>query len=133
MLICFQCQIFRREIWGKCEPRKQNFVCSVCFVLYIDVLSVSIRFSIRFCIYEHIQKYVLKRFPNKCFWKWRGCKTCFFSFKKEVAPRALGPISSCRASDTHGSQPGSKYCTTPKRPSHRGCKLTIEFRLQCRI
>ena len=37
----------------KCEIRKCMVVVLVCFVLYIDVLSVSMRFSIRFCIYEH--------------------------------------------------------------------------------
>ena len=34
----------------------------VCFVIYIDVLSVSMRFNIRFCIYEHIQNYVFATF-----------------------------------------------------------------------
>ena len=31
---------------------------SVCFGLYIDVLSASIRFDVIFCIYDHIQKYM---------------------------------------------------------------------------
>ena len=35
------------------------FVCLVCFGLYINVLSVSIRFSAIFCIYEHIKKICL--------------------------------------------------------------------------
>ena len=36
-------------------------------MLYIDVLSVSMRFSIRFCIYEHILNYCLKRFSTISF------------------------------------------------------------------
>jgi hypothetical protein len=51
----------------------------------------------------------------------------------KVAPTALGPISIDRSSDDVGWQPAGFCCTTPKRPSHRVCKLTIEFRPQCRI
>ena len=36
---------------------KCKLVILVCFVLYIDVLSVSMRFSVIFCMHEHIQKY----------------------------------------------------------------------------
>ena len=39
-------------------------------VVSIDVLSVSIRFSIRFCIYEHIKNYVFtSSFENNEFSK----------------------------------------------------------------
>ena len=38
------------------------FVCLVCFGLYIDVLSVSMRLRIVFCIYEHILKYTFGLF-----------------------------------------------------------------------
>ena len=30
----------------------------VCSVLHVDVLNVCVRFSVQFCIYEHIQNYV---------------------------------------------------------------------------
>ena len=33
-------------------------VVGVCFGLYIDVLSVSMRFRVTFCIYEHIKRYI---------------------------------------------------------------------------
>ena len=50
--------------------KRHATVSLVCFVLYIDVLSVSMRFSVRFCIYiyEHIQNYA-----------WREYKTTFLS------------------------------------------------------
>ena len=35
------------------------FVFLVCFGLYIYVLSVSMRFNVIFCIYEHISKYIV--------------------------------------------------------------------------
>ena len=38
----------------KDEIRKYNLVCLVCFVVYMDVLSVSMRFRLFFCIYEHV-------------------------------------------------------------------------------
>ena len=36
------------------ENKKQKIVCSMSFGLYIDVLSVSMRFSVISCIFEHI-------------------------------------------------------------------------------
>ena len=38
---------------------KDLFVFWVCFGLYIDALNVSMRFSVIFCIYEHIRKDIL--------------------------------------------------------------------------
>ena len=38
---------------------KSMFVGLVCFGLYIDILGVSMRFSVAFYIYEHISKYIL--------------------------------------------------------------------------
>ena len=59
----------RRKVFGKYEMRKWNWVSLVCFVLHIDVFSVSISFNIRFCIYEHIQNYLLKRYSKNRFRK----------------------------------------------------------------
>ena len=36
-------------------------------------------------------------------------------FLSTVAPTALGPISSCRASETNGKQPGENVCACPER------------------
>ena len=47
------------------------------FVLHIDVLSVSMRFSMRFCIYEHIQSHLLKIFSNKSFSEMTGVQHLF--------------------------------------------------------
>ena len=70
----------------------------VCFVLYIDVSNVSMRFSVRFCIYEHI--FLLIRFSHISFSEVTGMQNLIFN---QVAPTALGPISSCRASETNGN------------------------------
>ena len=52
------------------------------FVLYIDVLSVSMRFSVRFCIYEHIQNYVFATLFGQCFSGMTGMQNLFpFCFK----------------------------------------------------
>ena len=52
---CFECLFFgNMDCLNKSEIMKCNFVFWVCSVLYNDVLSVSIRFSVKFCIYEHI-------------------------------------------------------------------------------
>ena len=40
-------------------------VSLVCFELYIDVLSVPMRFSVIFCMYEHIKKYMWGIFEKK--------------------------------------------------------------------
>ena len=40
--------------FGKYEIRKCNFVCLVLFLVYVDVLSFSMSFNVRFCKYEHI-------------------------------------------------------------------------------
>ena len=40
------------------------FVLLVCFGLYIDVLSVSMRFNIIFCIYENIKNRILILLEN---------------------------------------------------------------------
>ena len=45
----------------------------VCFGLYMDVLSVSMRFSVIFCIYEHIQKYICGFFENLDVSKFEYC------------------------------------------------------------
>ena len=49
-------------MFGKCKIWKCNLVLLVCFVLYIDVLSVSVIFSIRFCIYVPCFKHSFEPF-----------------------------------------------------------------------
>ena len=49
----------------------------VSFVLYIDVLNISIRFSVRFSIYECIQNYVFKHFPKIYFSEMMGMQSLF--------------------------------------------------------
>ena len=70
----------------------------MCFVLYIDVLSVSIRFSISFCIYYNIFNYLLQRVSNNSFSNFSFSEMIgvqyLFCFVL-VAPTALGPILSC--------------------------------------
>ena len=72
------------------------------FVLYIDVLSIFMRFSIRFCIYEHIKNRVLQCLPKIFFSEMMGMQN-LLSFSFLVDPTALGPSSSCTASETHGN------------------------------
>ena len=71
----------------------------VCFMLYTDVLNVSMRFSIRFCTYEHIHNSFLKRVSKVSFSGMTGILNLFVYF--QVVPNALGPISSRTASENH--------------------------------
>ena len=68
------------KLWTfeKCKNLKCDLVFWVCFVLYIDILSVSMRFNIRFCIYEHVSKYLLKRVSNISFSEVTGMQTLMF-------------------------------------------------------
>ena len=55
----FECRSFEKDgLLKQCEIRKGNCMFWVCFVLYIDVFGVSMRFCIRLGIYGHIEKYV---------------------------------------------------------------------------
>ena len=72
------------------------------FVLYIVVLRVSVRFSVRFGIYEHIQSYVFATLFESIFFRNDEDATPVFVYFL-IAPTASGPISSCRASETHGN------------------------------
>ena len=67
----------------------------------IDVLSVSMRFHVRFCIYEYIQNCVSATF-SKVSLSETARMLHLFVFTFQVSPTALGPISSCRASETIG-------------------------------
>ena len=50
---------------GKIEKTGSMFSCFWCLFGYIfDVLSVSMSFSVNFCIYEHIFKYVFGLFSK---------------------------------------------------------------------
>ena len=55
-------------------------------VLYFDVLSVSMRFSIQFCIYEYIQSYCFKRFSKNSFSEMTEMEHVFFWFKLLLRP-----------------------------------------------
>ena len=48
----------------KVEEIDSFLVFLVCFGLYIDVLGVSMRFSIIFCMYEHIKKCIFGFFQQ---------------------------------------------------------------------
>ena len=50
-------------------------------MLYIDVLNVSMRFSIRFCIYAHIINVFLQRFSKMYFSEMTGMQKLFFVVK----------------------------------------------------
>ena len=65
-----------------CDYRKCTLVFLVAFVLYIDVLNVSMRFSIRFGTNEHIQGYDLKRCSKHAFLETTGMQHLFFCFVK---------------------------------------------------
>ena len=51
-------------------------------VLYIDVSNASMRFQVRFCIYEHILDNFWKRFSNNPFSEMTGMQNQFFVILK---------------------------------------------------
>ena len=72
--------------FGKKKRRMNNakfesvIWCFGCvFVLYIEVLNVSMRFNIRFCIYEHIQNCVFATLFENIFPRNDGDATPFFN------------------------------------------------------
>ena len=67
-------------LW-KITKQIRTFLILVCLGLYIDVLSVSVRFNIIFCIYEHIQNYFLRNFQILDFSKYRKHVVCYFRSK----------------------------------------------------
>ena len=74
-------------VFGKCESRKCSLVFLVCFVLYINVLGVVMRFGVRFCIYEHVQKYGFATFFENDFPRNDGdAKPNMFTFKLRLRP-----------------------------------------------
>ena len=54
----------------------------VCFGLYTHVLNVSMRFKVRFCIYEHIQNFVFATFFGNVFVRNDGDATPGFCILK---------------------------------------------------
>ena len=65
------------DLGGKFENEMYVCVFGVSCI-YIDVLSISMRFSVVFCIYEHTRKHIVGLFRNFEFFKIP--KTCFFVF-----------------------------------------------------
>ena len=70
--------------WGKCAFRKNNFMCLVSFVLYIDVLSVSISSDVFFCIYEHVLKHVFASFSSISKTLKLSCKTNYIKVERLI-------------------------------------------------
>ena len=55
----------------------------------------------------------LQWFENISFRIGEGAKPVWVVFLFVVAPTALGLISSCRPSETHGQKPGGNICACP--------------------
>ena len=67
------------------DQKKEREVLLMCFGLYIDLLNVSMRFGVIFCIYEHIKKYMFRDVSEK-FEMFGFLKTffCYFKFKSRA-------------------------------------------------
>ena len=58
----------------------------MCFVVYIDVLNVSMKFSVRLCIYEHIRNYVFATFLKIYLSKMTGMQNLIIFLKMLLRP-----------------------------------------------